>query len=441
MSDSALKQSDPVADNVEPVALPSQPPLSAQVRVFGLLYLAYGFSMALRTLPAMTSTEICGDPAMGIRLGEWGQVVGIGTWGGLTGKFLWGWLADVLGGRVTMTLGLLLAALGTIGFSLAENQMQVSLAVFVMFLAQAAGWPSMIRLVAVWATPVQAGRVWGILSTSSRVGVLLVTWGLAEYVAADSVGWRGLVRMMALVTLPLAAVYALLIQSRPAQVNESVAPQPMSTEPLSQALLRFCRSSQCWLICGSLMGMAVMWDVLQLIPLFLQQSMGMSAGVAGRTASAFPAGSLLSVLVGGCLFDWLGRRRMAVIMPVLLITAAACLAAFAALPSVRLTEPNAGVAAMLLLFVFGVCLSPCYYIPASIFSAEFGRSRAGILVSLLDAAGFAATGTFYWTCTRLAESHGWSTLLWLLAGIGLIAALLLAVFLHRESDRRIRSGS
>ncbi|HCP12419.1 MAG TPA: hypothetical protein DIT89_08815, partial [Planctomycetaceae bacterium] len=109
-----------------------------------------------------------------------------------------------------MTLGLLLAALGTIGFSLAENQMQVSLAVFVMFLAQAAGWPSMIRLVAVWATPVQAGRVWGILSTSSRVGVLLVTWGLAEYVAADSVGWRGLVRMMALVTLPLAAVYALL---------------------------------------------------------------------------------------------------------------------------------------------------------------------------------------------------------------------------------------
>jgi MFS family permease len=96
---------------------------------------------------------------------------------------------------------------------------------------------------------------------------------------------------------------------------------------------------------------------------------------------------------------------------------------------------------MLLLFVFGVCLSPCYYIPASIFSAEFGRSRAGILVSLLDAAGFAATGTFYWTCTRLAESHGWSTLLWLLAGIGLIAALLLAVFLHRESDRRIRSGS
>ncbi|HCP12420.1 MAG TPA: hypothetical protein DIT89_08820 [Planctomycetaceae bacterium] len=90
MSDSVLKQSDPAVDSFESVVLPSQPSLSAQVRVFGLLYLAYGFSMALRTLPAMTSTEICGDPAMGIRLGEWGQVVGIGTWGGLTGKFLWG---------------------------------------------------------------------------------------------------------------------------------------------------------------------------------------------------------------------------------------------------------------------------------------------------------------------------------------------------------------
>ncbi|MFY8057306.1 MAG: MFS transporter, partial [Planctomycetaceae bacterium] len=71
-------------------------------RVFGLLYLAYGVSMALRTLPAIAATEICSDPRLGISLSAWGQIIGTGTLGGLVGKFLWGWLADVLGGRVTL---------------------------------------------------------------------------------------------------------------------------------------------------------------------------------------------------------------------------------------------------------------------------------------------------------------------------------------------------
>ena len=401
-------------------------------RVFGLLYLAYGVSMALRTLPAIAATEICSDPRLGISLSAWGQIIGTGTLGGLVGKFLWGWLADVLGGRVTLTLGLLLAAAGAVGFSQAGDGQQIRTAVFVIMLAQAAGWPAMTRIVSAWALPNEAGRIWGVLSTSSRVGVLAATFGLGSLVSGH--GWRLPGLVTAAVAVPLAVVYALLIRSRPDIATRAVV-NSGSNEPLTLALKRFAISPRCWLICGGLMGMAVLWDVLLLIPLFLKGSLGLSASDASRVTSAFPFGSLISVLIGGWVFDLLGRRRMALVLPALLVAAAGCLATFAVLPALHLATNTAALVATALLFVFGVCLSPCYYIPASVFSAEFGGSRAGLLVSLLDAAGFGATAAFYWQATRLAETHGWSVLLLLLAGLGLAAACLLGCFLRGESAR------
>lgn len=355
MSGSATTK--PAASNTDfDRTVPGEPTTAARWRIFGLLYIAYGMSMVLRTLPTIASTSIKNDPALGVDLTAWGQIIATGTMGGFTGKFLWGWLADVLGGRITLMLGLLLAAAGAVGFSAAADGTQIRVAVFVMMLAQAAGWPAMTKLVAAWALPEQAGRVWGFLSTSSRVGVLL-----------------------------------------------------------ADALLRFAGSARCWLICGALMGMAVQWDVLLRIPLFLD-SLGIPASAANEAASAFPLGSLMSVLAGGCMFDWLGRRRMALVMPLLLLTATVCVGILAALPALALTPTGTTQAALVLLFVFGACLAPCYYIPASIFSTEFGGVRAGLLVSQLDAAGFAATAAFYWKATSLAQGYGWSILLVLLSG-------------------------
>lgn len=431
MSGSATTK--PAAPNTDfDRTVPGEPTTAARWRIFGLLYIAYGMSMVLRTLPTIASTSIKNDPALGVDLTAWGQIIATGTMGGFTGKFLWGWLADVLGGRITLMLGLLLAAAGAVGFSAAADGTQIRVAVFVIMLAQAAGWPAMTKLVAAWALPQQAGRVWGFLSTSSRVGVLLATFGLGGLVSEH--GWRYPGLLAAAAAVPLAFLYVLFVRNRPLIERQS-AERPVPAEPLADALLRFAGSARCWLICGALMGMAVLWDVLLLIPLFLD-SLGIPASAANEAASAFPLGSLMSVLAGGCVFDWLGRRRMALVMPLLLLTAAVCVGILAALPAFALTPTGATQAALVLLFVFGACLAPCYYIPASIFSTEFGGARAGLLVSLLDAAGFAATAAFYWKATSLAQSYGWSILLVLLSGIGLAASCLLAVFLRGEAVRR-----
>ncbi|HAV32771.1 MAG TPA: hypothetical protein DCX79_12275, partial [Planctomycetaceae bacterium] len=152
----------------------------------------------------------------------------------------------------------------------AGDGLQIRAAVFVIMLAQAAGWPAMTKLVSAWALPGQAGRIWGVLSTSSRVGVLAATFGIGSLVSAH--GWRLPALATAAVAVPLAVVYALLVRSRPADGARLVEPQG-STEPLTLALKRFVCSPRCWLICGGLMGMAVLWDVLLLMPLFLKGSL------------------------------------------------------------------------------------------------------------------------------------------------------------------------
>lgn len=184
---------------------------------------------------------------------------------------------------------------------------------------------------------------------------------------------------------------------------------------------------------AALMGMAVLWDFLLLAPLMLQDGLQLSDADALRVVSAVPFGSLLALLAGGYVFDRLSHRVRAFVMGGLLAVATLCLTMFSVMPALDLTRTVQLVTSTGLLFVFGMCLSPCYYIPVSVFSTEFGGRHCGVLVALLDAVGFAAVAIFCLWSGRIVESSGWPVLLHWLTGIGLAAAGLLLVFLLRES--------
>jgi phosphoglycerol transferase MdoB-like AlkP superfamily enzyme len=92
------------------------------------------------------------------------------------------------------------------------------------------------------------------------------------------------------------------------------------------------------------------------------------------------------------------------------------------------------IVASLIFLVLGLCLSPCYYIPASVFSMEFGGRHSGFLVSLLDALGFATTAVFYYFAGRGIETHGWSGFLAVLAGIAIWSLVTTSGFLWNEGN-------
>src|SRR5262249_61177298 len=85
---------------------------------------------------------------------------------------------------------------------------------FLALMAKSAGWPSMARIIINWFKPEEYGRVWGILSTSSRVGTLAATFGLASLLVWMS--WRGMVLIAAGVCGRPARALALLLGGRPA---------------------------------------------------------------------------------------------------------------------------------------------------------------------------------------------------------------------------------
>ena len=92
-----------------------------------------------------------------------------------------------------------------------------------------------------------------------------------------------------------------------------------------------------------------------------------------------------------------------------------------------------------LLFVFGLCVSPCYYIPMSVFSIEFGGPHSGFLIALLDALSFMATAVFYYFGGSLAK-QSWGLFLTVLVAISVWSVLTTFAFLKGEA-RRLRATS
>ena len=125
----------------------------------------------------------------------------------------------------------------------------------------------------------------------------------------------------------------------------------------------------------------------------------------------------------------------------LLLTATGCIVAFSIMPQWRLSEQQATLISLGLLFVFGLCVSPCYYIPASVFSIDFGGPHSGFLVAILDAVGFAASAVFTVYGGHIAQSYGWGRFLTALIAVCIWSVLTTFFFMQREArNKRLRDA-
>ena len=436
-----------VLDTPTPAVIGRTTQRDTTVGIIGTMYLAYATSMVLRMIPTVAGTSIRADESLGINLEQWGKVLAAGTCGAMLGKFICGWAADRFGGKRTFAVALFVASAFVGLFAMSSTLLMFQVMFFVTLMAQAAGWPSMTKIIVNWVPVNQYGRVWGILSTSSRVGALTATFLLGSLLTWTS--WRGMLWLATAAGFVVAVIYVLRMRERPSPVNARQAVEA-SSEPadaaahpfdglsLPRVIARMLMSLRFWLICASLMGLTILWDFLLLAPMCLQDTLGLSVPQASRAASAFPLGSLISVLAGGFLFDRLGRARMAWCMAGLMTVATACLLTFAWLPGWDLSENSRLVASIILLFVFGLCVSPCYYIPVSVFSIAFGGPRSGFLVAILDAVGFAATAGFYYFGGGIAQNHGWPLFLQVLAGVSFLSLLATVAFMRLDARAHAR---
>jgi sugar phosphate permease len=409
------------------------------------MYVGYATFMVLRMIPTVTGASMRDDPTLDIDLAELGLIFAMGTVGGVVGKLIGGLAADWFGGKWTFTVGLLLASVFIGLFALADELWMFQATFFLALLAKSFGWPAMAKIIMNWFSPQQYGGVWGVLATSSRVGTLVATFALGALLTM--MPWRSLLAVAAGAGILAVMFFAATLREHPmsgsladhnGDRDSTSAPHPLDNLSLPAALVVFFTSSQFWLITGSLMGMTILWDFLLFVPLYLKDTLSLTVAQASMAASAFPLGSLVSVLAGGYVFDRLSRKQAARVFSLLLTLATGCIGTFLVMPYFGLTSASLTGLSVFLLFLFGVCVAPCYYIPMSVFAIEFGGPRSGVLIALLDAKAFGVNALFQLFAGRIAKTS-WQLFLAVLMAVSVASLAMMFWFLWGEAARRQES--
>jgi sugar phosphate permease len=83
---------------------------------------------------------------------------------------------------------------------------------------------------------------------------------------------------------------------------------PLYNKTLKFALFDFLKSKRVCLIFFAMMGLTIMTDFLNFVPMFIKETLDISEANAVMIASAFPIGSIVSVLAAGYVFDALPAK-------------------------------------------------------------------------------------------------------------------------------------
>ncbi len=402
------------------------------------MYLGYAALYMCRATVVISGPAMLDDPGLGLDKTAWGAIIGWGTAGTLIGKLANGVLADKLGGRRVFMLSLGFCILATGMFSAMSGLLYFSLAYFIALFAKSAGWPSMANLISVWYPKNWRGRIWGILSSSSRFSSLFTTLVLGSLLLA--VSWRGVIATSAVITGGVLLLLFFFLKQSPADVSLAVVasndgdnqkrPHPLDDATLAEALLSFVRSPRVWLICVSIMCLTVLMEFQSFIPIYLKETFGLTAGIAAITSSAFPIGCLISVLAGGFVFDLLSKKNRIFVLGGMMVLAVCCVALLRALPTLGLTGDFGLWTTLFAIMLYGLAIAPCYYIPMSVFSVDFGGTRCGVLVGIIDAAGYLAAMAFDFLGGAVAdEVDGWHQFITILLSVSILGSVTLPLFL------------
>ncbi len=218
-----------------------------------------------------------------------------------------GWLGDRFGMRRIIALGLVGVALATIAIGASNGYMQVfGLAVVMGFFA-GAYHPVSAALLGSYSGEARRGRALGLHMVGGSIGVSLAP--LLGGILAESLGWRWAFYLLAIPSLMMTPVLWWLGRSYEAGAIAADAARPNEKRA---GVLQAIRPIALVLALSLSMGLIVM-GANSLLPIYLVDARGVSAGFAAATQSLIQGAGILSAPLGGFLADKLGRRQTIVL--------------------------------------------------------------------------------------------------------------------------------
>jgi MFS transporter, OPA family, sugar phosphate sensor protein UhpC len=241
------------------------------------------------------------------------------------GQFCFGPLADRLGGRITVTAGLLVS----IAVNLLMGFFPGLLALTVLCLAngagQSAGWPGLVKNMGPWFRHEERGVVMGWWSTNYVIGGFLATV-FATFVVTHPGLWRGAAWQQgfwtpALLLTAIAIAYAMFTRNRPSDAGLPEIKEPAAGRPATPAAVDgwnffgMLGDPLVWAIAiGAAFSKVIRYSFLYWLPLYLTQRVHYSVGEAGYTSSIYEFVGFGGAILAGYWSDkWMQSRRLPVV--------------------------------------------------------------------------------------------------------------------------------
>ncbi|GAW96405.1 MULTISPECIES: MFS transporter [Colwellia] len=436
-----------------------------QINIIVAMYLGYAAMMICRQMVTILSPALLADETLALSKTNLGDFAAYGTLGALIGKLIWGPLADKIGGRITILMGIFLTALFIIAFGLSANVMAFTGCSFLLYCTKSSGWPGMTKLIGQWYHPQHYGRVWSILATSSRFSVVLATFFFGWLLSF--MPWRTVAFIAAALALIIFIGCYVYLKEKPDnpaffKENESHSDNkgdnkdnhktdnsvqaraekqaldnkynhPLKDTDTIAGLVAFAKSPRVWLVVIMLMVLTCMMAFLDFVAVYLMESYQLSPSKAAMASTVFPIGSLTGLLAAIAFYDRCSKRGIRTVLTIALILSLLSVLTLQYLPWFNLSAQMNFSVALGAIFLFAFSISPAYYLPMSIFSIEYGGPHSATLVCLIDAFGFAASATFAFIGGRLADSAGgWSSFINMLILISAVGILSVWAFMHAE---------
>lgn len=364
------------------------------------------------------------------------------------GQFLSGTLADRLGSRLVVTIGLCVAILANllIGFF----PFLTALAVFCCLngLGQAAGWPGLIKNTAPWFRHSERGVVMGWWTTNYVIGgflaMLFVSFAVTQRHLGVAWGWRRGFWFPALLLSFVALFYALFTRNRPQDVglapiaDEDIVPSAAALQPPAPAatgrhpMWGVISDMQIWaLAVGCAFSKIPRYSLLYWLPLYMTEHLRYSPARAGYTASLYEFVGFGGALIAGYASDKLCQSRR---LPVVSIM-------FWGLGVVCCLHPHmaswGGWAVAASVSLLGIMnYGPDTLLQGAASQDAGAKWGVGVTSGFISAVGSCGQLISPFLVAWVAQRFGWDQLFYWFAGISFLAGCLLATQWRREASIR-----
>ena len=291
-----------------------------RVWIFLAISAAYLVSYFHRAAPAVVGPEIIRD--LGVQPAALGFLTSMYFWAYAAAMLPAGVLADTWGSRKTMSVFILVAAIGGFIFGAAPGVDTLAVGRFLVGFGVGFIYVPAVRVLADWYKPDELATYSGVLLAVGNIGALISAAPLVALMSA--IGWRNSFHVVGVFTV-LAAIFTYaILRNNPAEMGFPTPRALMGLPPappapkvrLGEALKVVFGNPQFYLLglllfsyYGTFMGVGSLWAGP-----YLQNVYGLTKQTAGNIIMMFPLGMVFGCPLSGYISDKILKSRKKVLL-------------------------------------------------------------------------------------------------------------------------------